>query len=110
MRLHIASIHNIIQVTELLRSLAFARLESSFNAKKNMGRIVQIMTAVALSFEFVLATSLLAVFASAYPDRYRSTLWHEGGSNGWNSNPSYRTYLWANYKEVPPIPLIWDKR
>jgi len=75
-----------------------------------MGRTVQIATAVAISFEFVLATSLLVVFAWAYPDRYRSALWREGGSKGWNSDPSYRTYLWANYKEVPPMPLIWDER
>ncbi|KAJ4993700.1 hypothetical protein SVAN01_00754 [Stagonosporopsis vannaccii] len=75
-----------------------------------MGRVVQIATAVARSFEFVLATSLLALFAWAYPDRYRSALWHEGGSRGWNSDPSYRTYLWANYKEVPPMPVIWDER
>ncbi|KAF3008493.1 hypothetical protein E8E13_005228 [Curvularia kusanoi] len=75
-----------------------------------MGRIVQITTTVATCFEFVLATLLLAIFASAYPDRYRSILWFEGGSKGWNSDPSYRTYLWANYKEVPTMPLIWDER
>ncbi|KAH6633507.1 hypothetical protein C7974DRAFT_412493 [Boeremia exigua] len=75
-----------------------------------MGRTVQITVAVAASFEFMLAISLIAVFASAYPDRYRSALWHEGGIKGWNSDPSYRTYLWANYKDMPPMPLIWDER
>ncbi|KAF1925518.1 uncharacterized protein M421DRAFT_69642 [Didymella exigua CBS 183.55] len=75
-----------------------------------MGRVVQITTAVATSFEFVLATCLLAVFASAYPDRYRTALWHEGGNKSLNSDPSYRTYLWANYKDVPPMPIVWDER
>jgi hypothetical protein len=75
-----------------------------------MGRIVQITACLATSFEFILATSLLAVFASAYPDRYCSVSWHEGGINGWNSSPSYPTYMWANYKEVPLMPLVWDER
>ncbi|KAF2628231.1 hypothetical protein BU25DRAFT_458074 [Macroventuria anomochaeta] len=75
-----------------------------------MGHIVQITTAIAISFEFVLATSLLAIFASAYPDRFRTALWRDGGNKGWNSDPSYRTYLYANYKEIPPMPLIWDER
>lgn len=75
-----------------------------------MGRVIQVTTIVATAFEFVLATCLLAIFVSAYPDRYRTALWHEGGSKGWNSDPSYRIYLWANYKDVPPMPLIWDER
>jgi hypothetical protein len=79
-------------------------------SKATMVYIVQVTTAIATSFEFLLATTLLALFASAYPDRFRSTLWREGGSKGWNSDPSYRTYLWANYQEVPPMPMIWDER
>lgn len=75
-----------------------------------MGRIVQLSNAIAFSLEFVLATSLLVLFASAYPDRFRTRLWRDGGSKGWNSDPSYRTYLWANYQEIPPMPLIWDER
>ena len=75
-----------------------------------MGRIVQITTAIAMSFEFVLALCLVTIFASVYPDKFRTALWHEGGSKGWNSDPSYRTYLWANYKDVPPMPIIWDER
>jgi hypothetical protein len=77
---------------------------------RTMGRVVQFTTIVATSFEFVLAACLIAIFASAYPDRYRTALWREGGSKGWNSDPSYRTYLWANYKEVPPMPVVWDER
>jgi hypothetical protein len=75
-----------------------------------MGCVVQISTAIATSFEFVLATCLVTIFASAYPDKFRSALWHEGGGKGWNSDPSYRTYLWANYKDVPPMPIVWDER
>jgi hypothetical protein len=75
-----------------------------------MGRATQITTALAISFEFVLATALLALFASAYPDRFRTVLWRDGGSKGWNSDPSYRVYLYANYREMPPMPLIWDER
>lgn len=74
-----------------------------------MNRLVQVTSALAGSFEFLLATSLLALFASAYPDRYRTRLWRDGGSKGWNSDPSYRTYLYANYREIPPMPLIWDE-
>lgn len=75
-----------------------------------MGRIVQITTPIATSFELVLAVCLVTVFASVYPDKFRTALWHEGGSRGWNSDPSYRMYLWANYKDVPPMPVIWDER
>ncbi|KAF9690867.1 hypothetical protein EKO04_010955 [Ascochyta lentis] len=75
-----------------------------------MARTVQLTATIATSFEFMLATSLLALFASAYPDRFRTTLWRDGGSKGWNSDPSYRVYLYANYQEMPPMPLIWDER
>ncbi|KZM24850.1 hypothetical protein ST47_g4026 [Ascochyta rabiei] len=75
-----------------------------------MSRVTQLTAAIAISFEFVLATSLLALFASAYPDRFRTMLWRDGGSKGWNSDPSYRTYLYANYQAMPPMPLIWDER
>ncbi|KAF3044873.1 hypothetical protein E8E11_007606 [Didymella keratinophila] len=50
------------------------------------------------------------MFASAYPGKSRTALWHEGGSKGWNSDSSYRTYSWANYKDVPPMPIVWDER
>lgn len=75
-----------------------------------MGRAFQVTAAVATSLEFVLASALLALFVSAYPDRFRTALWRDGGSKGWNSDPSYRTYLYANYQEIPPMPLIWDER
>lgn len=77
--------------------------------QRTMGRVLQVITVIATSFEFLLATSLLALFASAYPDQFRTALWRDGGSKGWNSDPSDRIYLYANYEEVPPMPLIWDE-
>lgn len=61
-------------------------------------------------FDLILAIALVSLFATAYPDRFRSILWKEGGTKGWNSDPIQRVYDYANYRKSPPIPLIWDER
>jgi hypothetical protein len=66
--------------------------------------------AIATAFEFVLITSLVAIFTYAYPNRFRTALWEDGGSKGWNSDPRARVYFYANYKEPPAVPMVWDKR
>lgn len=60
--------------------------------------------------ELVLALVLLSLFATAYPDRFRTNLWQNGGTLGWNSDSQQRIYDYANYRKSPPVPLIWDER
>ena len=61
-------------------------------------------------FDLILAIAILSLFATIYPDRFRTVLWQEGGTKGWNSDPHQRVYDYANYRKSPPIPLIWDER
>ncbi|XP_014560979.1 hypothetical protein COCVIDRAFT_33999 [Bipolaris victoriae FI3] len=63
----------------------------------------------AMLVDLILAITLISLFASAYPDRFRTALWRNGGSEGWNSDPQQRVYDYANYRESPPMPLIWDQ-
>lgn len=63
----------------------------------------------AMLVDLILAITLISLFASAYPDRFRTALWQNGGSEGWNSDPQQRVYDYANYRESPPMPLIWDQ-
>ncbi|KAL1801408.1 hypothetical protein ACET3X_001750 [Alternaria dauci] len=60
-------------------------------------------------FDLILAIVLLSLFATIYPGRFRTPLWQEGGTKGWNSDPHQRVYDYANYRKSPPIPLIWDE-
>ncbi|KAB2109567.1 hypothetical protein AG0111_0g1842 [Alternaria gaisen] len=60
-------------------------------------------------FDLILAIVILSLFATVYPDRFRTVLWQEGGTKGWNSDPHQRVYDYANYRKSPPIPLIWDE-
>lgn len=60
--------------------------------------------------ELLLGIITFSLFCSAYPDQYRTKLWHIGGEHGWNSDPSLRIYFYANYKDPPEIPLIWSQR
>ncbi|KAH6865820.1 hypothetical protein BKA58DRAFT_442592 [Alternaria rosae] len=48
-------------------------------------------------FDLILAIALVSLFATAYPDRFRTVLWKEGGTKGWNSDPIQRVYDYANY-------------
>jgi hypothetical protein len=72
----------------------------------------RVLLSVAIVGEFVLAFASLSLFLGAYvsPDEHREALWLDGGESGWNSDPRQRIYFYANYKEPPPIPLIWGQR
>ncbi|KAF7534062.1 hypothetical protein G7Z17_g13425 [Cylindrodendrum hubeiense] len=65
---------------------------------------------VLLGLELAIATVAVVLFGLAYPDRFRSKLWGNGGVEGWNSNPNLRIYFYANHIEPPEIPLIWSQR
>jgi hypothetical protein len=75
-----------------------------------MIRTLNRLSMIVTIFELILSITLLSLFASAYPDRFRTSLWRDGGSKGWNSDPHQRVYFYANYREAPPIPMIWDER
>lgn len=61
---------------------------------------------IAVEFAFVVAT--LTLFGIANPDLYRTKLWKEGSSHGWNSDPSDKTYALANYQHYES-PLVWSQ-
>ncbi|KAF9876643.1 hypothetical protein CkaCkLH20_06051 [Colletotrichum karsti] len=66
--------------------------------------------AALLCLESVVVIAALVLFGVAYPDRFRSRLWRNGGEEGWCSNPRLRIYFYANHEEPPEIPLIWSQR
>ncbi|KAF4777571.1 hypothetical protein HER10_EVM0003930 [Colletotrichum scovillei] len=68
------------------------------------------LIAVLLCIEAVVVFAALVLFGVAYPDRFRSRLWRNGGEEGWCSNPRLRIYFYANHEEPPEIPLIWSQR
>ncbi|RSL68395.1 hypothetical protein CEP54_002822 [Fusarium duplospermum] len=63
-----------------------------------------------LLVEMFIALTVVILFGLAYPDRFRSRLWENGGEEGWNSNPNKRIYFYANHQEPPEVPYIWQKR
>ncbi|KAL3291637.1 hypothetical protein RB213_008670 [Colletotrichum asianum] len=65
--------------------------------------------ALLLCLESVVVLGALALFGIAYPDRFRSRLWRNGGEEGWCSNPRLRIYFYANYEEPPEMPRIWSQ-
>lgn len=75
-----------------------------------MSRIWVFFYRIGFAVEFSIQLLIFSLFASAYPDRYRSILWLTGGVEGWNSNPELRIYFYANHKEAPEIPWIWTQR
>ncbi|RMJ12296.1 hypothetical protein CDV36_008054 [Fusarium kuroshium] len=60
--------------------------------------------------EMFIALTAVILFGLAYPDRFRSRLWENGGEEGWNSNPNQRIYFYANHQEPPKVPYIWKQR
>ncbi|EXF74199.1 hypothetical protein CFIO01_06793 [Colletotrichum fioriniae PJ7] len=68
------------------------------------------LIAALLCFEAAVVFAALTLFGMAYPDRFRSRLWRNGGEEGWCSNPRMRIYFYANHEEPPEIPLIWSQR
>ncbi|GKT40316.1 uncharacterized protein ColSpa_00497 [Colletotrichum spaethianum] len=73
-----------------------------------LGRANLVAGLLCLEASVVVATLIL--FGIAYPDRFRSRLWRNGGEEGWCSNPRLRIYFYANHEEPPEIPLIWSQR
>jgi len=60
-----------------------------------------------IAIEALSGIVLLIAFLHRY--RYRDLLWEAGGTQGWNSDPSLRTYFYANHQEPPEIPTIWSQ-
>jgi hypothetical protein len=63
-----------------------------------------------LLVELTIALMAVILFGLAYPDRFRSRLWENGGEEGWNSNPNTRIYFYANHREPPEVPYLWQQR
>ncbi|KAF2820072.1 hypothetical protein CC86DRAFT_125162 [Ophiobolus disseminans] len=58
-------------------------------------------------FELPFTVANLALFGIASPNLYRTILWRIGGEKGFNSEPSFVLYAYANYKPVK-IPPVWS--
>ncbi|KAL6158828.1 hypothetical protein ACJQWK_03399 [Exserohilum turcicum] len=56
-----------------------------------------------------ISLTLVALFTASYTHHFRTILWQTGGTQGWNSDPQQRIYDYANYRSIPPIPLLWDE-
>jgi hypothetical protein len=75
-----------------------------------MAHILRFIIVVATAIDFLLCTAVLAIFAHIVLNDTTTALWLTGGAKGWNSDPSLRVYDYANYREPPPVVLIWDPR
>ncbi|KAK2054400.1 hypothetical protein LY76DRAFT_522625 [Colletotrichum caudatum] len=62
-----------------------------------------------LAGDLCISATAVGLFWSASSWGFREKLWEYGGIEGWNSNPNYRVYFYANYEEPPEIPLIWSQ-
>ncbi|EUC40787.1 hypothetical protein COCMIDRAFT_107864 [Bipolaris oryzae ATCC 44560] len=71
-----------------------------------MLRISPLLFSSVMLVDLVLALTLTSLFASAYPDRFRTALWQNGGSEGWNSDPQQRVYDYANYRDSTVFHLV----
>jgi len=60
---------------------------------------------ILLELPFTVAN--LALFGIAAPNLYRTILWRIGGEMGFNSDPKFVLYAYANYRPVT-IPLVWS--
>jgi hypothetical protein len=58
-------------------------------------------------FELPFTVANLALFGIASPNLYRTILWRIGGEKGFNSEPSFVLYSYANYRPVA-TPLVWS--
>ncbi|KAF4976659.1 hypothetical protein FZEAL_6708 [Fusarium zealandicum] len=75
-----------------------------------MARTTAKMPLALILVEMAIAVTAVVLFGIAYPDRFRTRLWANGGEEGWNSNPNLRIYFYANHRELPEVPLIWTQR
>lgn len=62
---------------------------------------------LAVLFELILII-VLTTFGCAHHNAYRAILWQVGGVMGY-SDSRERVYYYANYREPPPVPLVWDE-
>ena len=60
--------------------------------------------------ELIFTVPVLALFALADPNTYRTRLRQDGYDNGFNSNPLEVLYAYANHRELPKVPLVWSHR
>ncbi|CAG7560334.1 unnamed protein product [Fusarium equiseti] len=60
--------------------------------------------------ELLISIAAFVLFCLEYPTDFRTSLWENGGVEGFNSNPNQRIYFYANHREPPEIPLIWSQR
>lgn len=58
--------------------------------------------------EFFLTVAILALTGIAAPNLYRTKLWQDGASNGFNSSPSAGLYAAANYRPYT-TPKVWSQ-
>lgn len=59
--------------------------------------------------ELLFTVPVLALFALADPNTYRTKLWQDGYDNGFNSNPLEVLYAYANHRALPTVPLVWSQ-
>lgn len=109
-RTYSSSRANVLDILHGFSSYVSQKYISSFLVPCMMIRYTYLVFLLATLFELLLSITLLALFACAYPDRFHTVLWQDGGTKGWNSDPHERVYYYANYREAPPIPWIWDER
>jgi hypothetical protein len=60
-----------------------------------------------LLLELPFTVANLALFGIASPNLYRTILWRIGGEKGFNSDPSFVLYAYANYRPVT-VPVVWS--
>ena len=62
-----------------------------------------------MAVELLFVVGLLTLFGIAEPDTYRSKLWRDGFTNGFNSSPSQPLYDLVNGKTKQlQYPLVWS--
>ncbi|KAH7562301.1 hypothetical protein J3E72DRAFT_373197 [Bipolaris maydis] len=71
-----------------------------------MLRISPLLFLYGMLMDVVLAITLISLFASAYPDLFRTALWQNGGSEAWNPDPQQRVYNYANYRDSTVFHLV----
>ncbi|CAI6341381.1 unnamed protein product [Periconia digitata] len=74
-----------------------------------MAPFIRLILLLATILELALAVVLVVLFTCAHKYDYNMVLWTAGGARGWNSDPALRVYDYANYRQPPPIPAIWDQ-
>lgn len=63
-----------------------------------------------MPLELAGTVALLALFAIAQPDLFRTQLWGIGYVWGFNSNPNIIVYAKANHQPHPNVPFVWSEQ